>query len=162
MGSPPTEARTRAVPSQDNVLGVLRACEEQTARYDWRNLFAAVAAQLDISPDDATEPIESAVLRGLTLVFPYVQTLPEDREIIVRARSGVCILVVWAHHVLGLNVLVRKPKELLSYNNEIDEIPFGNIPATVVIEFSLSSTLQESPVTLIEVSSKDTLFSIVP
>ncbi len=39
----------RAVPSLEGVRGTLRACQDQTSGFNWRNLLLAVGASLDIS-----------------------------------------------------------------------------------------------------------------
>lgn len=163
----PPESRTRSIPSHGNVLGVLTACEEQTARFDWLAIVHAVGAQLSMNACDMPDPLHPAVLRGLTLLLPYVQSLPEDREILVHTNTGICTLVVWAHHVLGFNVMVRKSRDFLRYDNDIEETIFGVAPATVTIDCtdvydSASPSGLLTSVTLIEASSKDTLFSIVP
>ena len=65
-------------------------------------------------------------------MFPLVQSLPEDRLILIDTAKdgGACSLVVWAHHVLGLTVLVR------SYGSENDliEKQFGTGTSNVVID----------------------------
>lgn len=40
-------------------------------------------------------------------MFPLVQELNEGRVIHFEQYSGLCVLVVWAHHVLGLTTVVR-------------------------------------------------------
>jgi hypothetical protein len=159
----PPEAITRSIPSFDGIKGVLRACEDQTAQFQWIDLLYAVAAKLDMHPDEACKPINSAILRGLTLYFPSVQSLPEDREILIQTHTGVGILVVWAHLVLGLDVLVRHPnswkEDPKTGQATPEEVFFGKSPATVTIDCTLGL---EECVILIEAATSEHLFSIEP
>lgn len=103
----PDRDKKRATPSLDSIRGMLRACEDQTEAYDWRRTLTALAATLGLSEDAIHETIPSSILHGLITMLPLVQTLPEDRFIVVETPLGVCSIVCWAHVVLGLSVLVR-------------------------------------------------------
>lgn len=105
-GAPAGEG-VQAVPSQHGLLGVIRACEEQTASYEWNKLLSAVASLLALDQLTYLSPLSSIVLGGLLDMFVIVQSLPENRLIFVSSSQGTCVLCVWAHHVLGLTVLVR-------------------------------------------------------
>lgn len=119
----PPEIQQRSTPGQNRIRGVLKVCAEQTSKYDWFNLLYAVAAQLSLEPSVAHEPMEAPVFRGLALLLPYVQTLPEDREIYVNTNSGLCTIVVWAHHLLGLNVIIKKWRP--DRSDSFEEVLFG-------------------------------------
>lgn len=58
-----------------------------------------------------------------------VQRFPEERLVIIETNNGAAVLTVWAHHVLGLSVLVRTYKD-----NEAHEERFGESPEQVVID----------------------------
>jgi hypothetical protein len=156
----PIQASTTSVPTHARVAGVLAACEEQTAKFNWINLLSAVAAKLGLYEEDATEQIEPVVVRGVTLMIPIVQTLPEDREVVIQVHTGICFLVVWAHHVLGLGVCVRTRMEHSEQPDDtLHEFMFGTSPASVVIGVVDSQT--QSSVTLIESANRDKFFSMV-
>ena len=58
-----------------------------------------------------------------------VQRFPEARLIIIEINSGVPVLIVRAHHVLGLSVLVRTYED-----NQAHEERFGKPPEQVLID----------------------------
>lgn len=157
----PAQHQTRAVPSQEGITGVLRACEEQTSMFNWAGLIEAVASQLDIEDGDASSPIVPAIFRGATTMFPMVQTLPQDREVVIETDSGLCVLVVWAHHILGLSVLVRHNTDLVYAPGTYCETTFGKNKPNVTIEYNLSFE-GGSSITLLEASTKESLFTIRP
>lgn len=152
----PPGTQFSSAPSHGSILGVLRACEEQTAKFDWFQLLHVVGAKMNVAPGIYLRPMEKSVLSGLALLFAYIQSLPEDRQILVNTDCGLGILVVWAHHVLGFSVLVQMRE------NPNEDILFGNSPAAIVIgPEKIYTTATEPCVTLIEASSGDCLFSIV-
>ena len=114
-------------PSRDGILGVLRACENQTAAFDWNLLLHAVAHILECPVERSVENLSSIILQGGLDMFPMVQTLPEDRAVYIqipwnnKVRGiGICFLVVWAHHVLDLTVLVKEnPKRQYGLNKDV-------------------------------------------
>ena len=66
-------------------------------------------------------PVLQALLDG----FTAVQHLPQATLIRIRTFTGISTLVVWAHHVLGLTVLVERAGI---------SIKFGNGPESVCID----------------------------
>ncbi|KAL8751298.1 MAG: hypothetical protein Q9184_006114 [Pyrenodesmia sp. 2 TL-2023] len=76
-------------------------------------MIDAVSTILGYGTDKAPTDIPPFVLQGLIDMFPMVQTLPADRMIHIqmpvgeKLDSGISVLVVWAHHILNLEVLVR-------------------------------------------------------
>jgi hypothetical protein len=160
----PSRARSSSIPGSSSIQSFLKACEEQTARFDWLKLLDAVAAKLGMLPGQWQDPLTPSVFKGLTLLLPYVQTLPEDRELIVQSRNSVPFLVVWMHHVLGFDVLVKKYRDMpdlsIDLKYDVEEVLFGRSLSTILIDCTLNQ--HDGTVTLIESSSQDTLFSIVP
>ena len=55
-----------------------------------------------------------------------VQRFPEERLVIIEVNNGAAVLTVWAHHVLGLSVLVRTYED-----NQAREERFGEPPEQV-------------------------------
>lgn len=97
-------------------------------------------------------------------MFPLVQSLPEDRMILIDTRepAGACTLVVWANQVLGLTVLVKKygPK-----HTELVERQFGVGNNNVILDLRDLSTpddfstldIKQPSITLLSVADKDEL-----
>ena len=109
----PSSSGLPSSPDRQGILGVLRACESQTSAFNWNMMLNAVSTTLGYEAEKAPIDIPHFVLQGLLDMFPMVQTLPSDRLIHIQVPlgedkdSGTSTLVVWAHHVLGLTVLVR-------------------------------------------------------
>jgi hypothetical protein len=58
-----------------------------------------------------------------------VQKFPEERILLIQTNRAACILVVWAHHVLGLSVLVR-----LHGDQNQKDTRFGPSPEQVIVD----------------------------
>lgn len=108
---------------------------------------------------EATQTIQPVMIRSLTLLFPYVQSLPEDREIVVQTDRGVCFLVVWAHHLLGFTVLVKE--RLTSPGGFAETVFKGELTSTLIIDPNARTSF-DSSVTLLERSTNESLISIAP
>ena len=122
-GAPPDNV-PRAPPTTNGILSVLRAIEEQTSAYDWSGHLLAVSEMLPRNIRHlAVQAIPQTVLIGALTMFPMVTSLPLDRLIYIEGSLGMCTIIVWAHHVLGLNVLVKT-----------NEVPVKDIKFGVVRE----------------------------
>lgn len=150
MQGAPADYNIRATPSQQRVLGVVVACEEQTAAFDWGRLLLAVASMLGLPPRKAYTGLSPTVLRAVLDMFPIVQSLPEHRLIHIEDDQGICSLCVWAHHVLGLTVLVKLPGGT--------EMTLGNGTEQVVIDCSSDDAI----VSLLDSDKGDILITIEP
>lgn len=62
-------------------------------------------------------------------MFQSVQRFPEDRFVVIEVSNGAPALVVWAHHILGLSVLVR-----IFNDGKQTEESFGPRPEQVLID----------------------------
>lgn len=156
----------RTIPGHEALHGVLRACEDQTSSFNWNGLILATAAALDIVGNDAFGPIPLSVLKGALRMFPLVQNLPEDRMISINTSipAGTCSLVVWAHHVLGLTVVVKRSSQV--------EKQFGDGVSHIIIALQderLSYTgniseleIAQPSITLLSVPEKETLITLKP
>lgn len=160
----PPEHVLRATPSEEGILGFLRACEEQTSSYNWRFILIAVARTLGVPEKEAFQPLPAVVFRGLISMLPLVQHFPEDRLIHAELGStdGACLLVVWAHHVLSLTVRV-----FTYWNNRRTETEFGAGVAQLIIDVRsvVDWVIREPSVTLLESSPKqgnEELFRLEP
>lgn len=128
----------QATPSRSGILGVLRAIESQTLAFSWNMMLHAVSSCLGYEPHKAPIDFPQFVLQGLLDMFPMAQTLSNDRFIHIQSpvgdklQSGVCTLVVWAHHVLNLTVLVRRGRKDGKFTNSVRFSQSG--PEQVLIE----------------------------
>lgn len=160
----------RTIPSHEALHGVLRACEDQTSSYKWEALILATAAALDISGDEAFGPIPSSVLKGAVLMFPLVQSLPDDRMISIETSitAGACSLVVWAHHVLGLTVVIKRNGP----GNDLVEKKFGGGVNHIIIDLQdrrISGTgdmseleTRQPSITLLSAPNNEELITLKP
>ena len=99
-------------PDYDGILRTLQACSSQTSQYCWDKLVALVVGRfpasrqlfrMDNSPLKSLSP---NLLLGAMDYFYLVQSLPEDRFVVVESQRGVVPMIVWGHCILGLTVLV--------------------------------------------------------
>lgn len=87
----------------------------------WELFFAAVEAKLEDSlqirptPTLQCRAIPYAVLQILIDALPAVQRFPEIHFLVVRTRDGICPIIIWAHHILGLAVEVQTDQSKLKF-----------------------------------------------
>ena len=107
-------------PEHADVLGTLNGCSSQTSSFDWTGLFNQVSSQvLHHFPDlERVRPSGCAWDRSQLIQLPatvlfaamdylfMTQRFPEERKILFQTLQGVVTLVVWAFHLLDLNVSV--------------------------------------------------------
>ncbi|KAL8706509.1 MAG: hypothetical protein Q9201_000441 [Fulgogasparrea decipioides] len=58
-------------------------------------------------------------------ILKTLQSLPEDRLVVVESQMGLIPMVIWAHYILGLNVLIK--------NSPDGDVAFGRIGNPQVI-----------------------------
>ena len=99
-------------PDYDGILRTLQACSSQTSQYHWDKLVGLVVRRfpasrqlfrMDHSP---LKSLSTNLLLGAMDYFYLVQSLPEDRFVLVESQKGVVPIIVWGHYILGLTVLV--------------------------------------------------------
>ncbi|KAL8942681.1 MAG: hypothetical protein Q9216_001535 [Gyalolechia sp. 2 TL-2023] len=159
----PSSSGLPSSPDRKGVLGVLEACESQTSGFNWNMMIDAVSTILGYRTDEAPTDIPCFVLQGLIDMFPMVQTLPADRMIHVqmpvgeKIDSGISVLVVWAHHILNLEVLVR-PRGQEGHSSKV--IRFGNSGQEQIFIEEVSPD-DEASITLLD-ADEEHLLSIKP
>ena len=114
------EQETYKVPPRyDALKGTLRACREQTSGFMWELVLAAVANQiadiLDVDNWYEARPMPMAILQALLDGLTAVQHLPENAFLRISTYTGIPTIVVWAHHVLGLPVVVQSRKGVVRF-----------------------------------------------
>ena len=100
-------------PDYDGILKCLQAVQSQTSQYPWEKLVQLVQSKfvlsrswlkLSRSPLNRLSP--NVLLAAMDYLY-LVQSLPEDRLMVVESQMGLVPLVVWAHCILGLRVLIQ-------------------------------------------------------
>lgn len=128
-------------PDYDGILRTLQTCSSQTSQFGWDTLVNFVVSKfpasrhwfrLDHSPLKSLTP---NLLLGAMDYFCLVQSLPEDRFVMVESELGLVPLIVWGHCILGLSVLVKDSPD--------GDVVFGRIetPHIIIRWTSLPSQL---------------------
>ena len=157
----PSSSGWSSSPDRLAVLGVLEACETQTAAFNWNMMINAVSTTLGYEVEKAPLDFPPFVLQGLVDMFPMVQTLPNDRFIHIQVPvgenldSGISTLIVWAHHVLGLTVLVQPRK---NEGKPTRSIRFGK-PGIEQVYIEEIDPGEDASITLLD-SEKENLLTI--
>jgi hypothetical protein len=120
MGIP--DANTHV--SYEGILGTLDACAAETSRFAWDALASIVQSSflnsartlftrdtLIRDPFDPFMSLAPQMLLGLMDSLYLVQSLPEDRFIVLESPHGAVLVVIWAHLLLGLSVVVLAPEK---------------------------------------------------
>ncbi|KAF8859957.1 hypothetical protein BDZ45DRAFT_741811 [Acephala macrosclerotiorum] len=155
------DSSVRAAPSFELVRGMLQACDDQTALYDWRNQLLAVAAKLEFEERKIYHTIPEAILHSLISMLPLVQHFPEDRYIVIKTAKVACSIVVRASLLLGLDVLVR-----IYPDDKVKEVRFDSMPEQVLIEIGLEyensprADMKSPEITLLSSSTMEELFKL--
>ena len=129
-------------PDYDGILKMLHACSSQTSRFHWDDLIALVESKFPVSRHwfrQSPNPlrfISPNLLLGAMDYFYLVQSLPDDRLVMVESQMSLVPTVIWAHFLLGLTVLVKDSPD--------GDIIFGGDKPQIIIQWSLTS-LQAPP-----------------
>ena len=144
---------TMIVPDYVSLLGTIRACQQQTVAFRWLPLYEvvehkimmslqkALSKTLNTQSETEDETVEASVkvkpqcIGNRLIPFPVFQALlkwlhemqglPEDRLLHLKCDMGISTIIVWCHHILGLDLTV----EIEGVN-----IRFGNNPGNIFIE----------------------------
>lgn len=100
---------TAANPKEENIVGIIKACEDQTAAFSWEGYLRAASTELHLSAGQTLSPLPPVVFRSALRMLPAVQSLYQQRTMVINCSKGdgVCAMIVWAHYILGLNVLIN-------------------------------------------------------
>ena len=137
-----------ASPGYEGILHTLEACSSQSSAFAWSDYTNLVDAKLrDSIPkyQYSTDLIRlsPAALTGAMDYLYLVQQLPESRKIMISNAMGSITFVVWAHYILGLNVIItteaspaitfgdeQNPHILITWSELTPETHFLLPPAT--------------------------------
>jgi len=102
-------------PGFEGIVTTLAACSSQSSQFAWSFYVQQVEAKLrSCIPDyrfhvDYVGLSDSLLLGAMDYLY-LVQSLPDQRKILISDQKGCLTLVVWAHYVLGLTVAVVSGK----------------------------------------------------
>ena len=141
-----------SVPDYPSLLGTVRACQQQTAAFQWASLFEAVERKIEAAAANAQDSgtpahvdetkiiprglpatehasftnraIPFTAFQSLLMWLQTLQNFPRNRLLHLRCDTGISTIVVWCHHVLGLSVSV-------SLSNFT--ICFGGPPSNIIV-----------------------------
>jgi len=98
-------------PGFEGIVGTLQACSCQCSEFQWmsfrqgvENKFFSAIPNYQHSPDYYRIP--QTVFQGAVDFFYIVQSLPEDRKVVISNQAGCIPLIIWSHNVLGLTVAI--------------------------------------------------------
>jgi hypothetical protein len=158
-------------PGYDALFGIIRACQEQTNRFQWHFVLDRVRQDLGqvyeksyamAYPTDSRRPfvlqsncraLSYPVIQGLIDMFLVIQSLPEDRTVYIETLKGVPTIVAWAHHVLGFTVVVK----LFDTDGTQQSRSFGEGLPQIVIDARNNSAAGGSEICLLS-GTKERLF----
>ena len=90
-------------PDYDGILRTLQACSSQTSQFRWDDLVALVEGKFPTSKhwfrlnQNLLRSLSPNLLLGAMDYFYLVQSLPEDRLVMVESQTGLVPIIVWAH-----------------------------------------------------------------
>ena len=101
------------VPDEIPVVGTLRCIREQTCGYPWVLEFLAIQTilmeEVGLLPQDAqNQAIDKVIFPTLIEGLAMLQSLPEDRLLLIRTKSGLSTIILWAFKILGLSIDVAR------------------------------------------------------
>ena len=105
-------------PGYDDIIKTLQVCSSQTSHFHWDTIVNHVKGRLPKSVQffernrrenqcNIAMFLPANILLGTMDYLYMVQSLPEDRFILVDRQQGLVPLVVWAHFILSLSVSVE-------------------------------------------------------
>ena len=100
-------------PDYEGILATLQACISQTSQYPWEMLVQLVESKFEKSslwlriPRSPLRRLPPNILLAAMDYLYLVQSLPEDRFMMIDNQRGLIPIVLWAHCILGLRVHVQ-------------------------------------------------------
>ncbi|KIW89581.1 uncharacterized protein Z519_09737 [Cladophialophora bantiana CBS 173.52] len=131
-------------PGYESIENTLAACSTQCGEFHWAPYCAQIERRLRISMQDYNwsadyTRLTPAVLLGAMDFFYIVKSLPVDRIVTISFQTGFIPLTIWAHYILGLNVVIT--------NLSCPDVVFGNAdePHVVIYWRQIDPSDRETP-----------------
>ena len=111
-------------PGYEGISNALAACSSQTTAFTWSHYIHLVNTKLEesISGYQYSQDLmrlSPAALMGAMDYLYIVQQLLESRKVMISNAMGSITFIIWAHYILGLNVLITtEGPSTLSFGNE--------------------------------------------
>lgn len=150
-------------PGYEGISGVLEACSSQTSNFDWSRYLYQVKSRLVSASiignrvDESAMSLAPSLLRACMDCLYIIQRAPEERFMLVgEGGVGLVTLIVWAHHLLGLSVLIldRRTSQKVGYPS--DDCP----KPSIIISFN-GLTGREPSVSILD-RNDDEIIRIAP
>ena len=128
-------------PGQEGISKVIEAISSQTYAFGWHFYSQKVEDRLRTSiPDYLYQTIHSRLSQNVILgaldFFYSAQNLPGFRQVSLSTEAGCIPIIVWAHHILNLNLVIKQAHH--------DPVIFGNPAEPQVFIQWTSSTMHET------------------
>ena len=99
-------------PSYEGVVGTLEACSSQTSSMNWNDYLQFVENRIQRTYPAYRHQEDYIILAPSTILASMdylcmVQKWPESRKMTISSQRGLLTLIVWAHHLLGLSILIK-------------------------------------------------------
>ena len=98
-------------PGYERIEETLDAITSQTTAFNWSRLTREVEVKLEsemkdfrVSPEHYR--LAPSLVTGALDALHAVQSLPEDRKIVISNENGAITFIVWAYYLLGLDVSI--------------------------------------------------------
>ena len=107
--------RDASNPGSEGISSTLAACSSQTSTFAWNFYVQKVEERLHscISGyqfhQDYTNIPENVLLGAMDYLF-LIQSLPDQRKVVVSNQAGSITLIIWAHYLLDLTVVIMSAK----------------------------------------------------
>lgn len=143
-------AGASASPGYEGISNALAACSSQSTAFAWSDYVHLVNTKLQESIPEyqysqSLMNLSPAALMGAMDYLYIVQQLPESRKIMISNAMGSITFVIWAHYILGLNVLITtKGPSTISFGDE------QNPHVLIVWSKSVPHTASLTPVSVSE------------
>ena len=157
-------AGAAASPGYEGISNALAACSSQSTAFAWSHYKHLVDTKLresipgyQYSQDHMR--LSPAALMGAMDYLYIVQQLPESRKIMISNAMGSITFVIWAHYILGLNVLITTAgPSTISFGDEQNPhvlIVWSKLIPSSASLIPSSASLIPSSASLIPVSHKE-------
>ena len=122
--------RDASNPGYEGIAVTLSACSSQTSSFAWSFYVQEVEIRLrNCFPDyqfhqQYTQMPENVLLGAMDYLY-LLQSLPEQRKVVISNQAGCITIVVWAHYLLSLTVMIfreKTPQNSIIFKGSCNEV----------------------------------------